>query len=118
MFTDWKKTQPATGTANAQKNNFQKELDYNQFLFDELNELVLKENELEDLDSELQILSNAEEIKNAFNTAVYELKESEQPIVQSIKQMINKLNAFASFQYKFKRIDQTVCKVRRLNWQI
>jgi DNA repair protein RecN (Recombination protein N) len=39
-----------------QQANANKELDYNRFLFDELEELSLKENELEDLDAELKLI--------------------------------------------------------------
>ncbi len=104
LYNDWKQTQHQLGQLIAQKNNFQKELDYNQFLFDELNDINLKENELEDLENELKLLSNAEEIKNALSVAVYELKENEQPIVQILKQLINKLNAFASFNANLKEV--------------
>jgi len=97
LFYEWKQTQQQLELLTTQKNNFQKELDYNQFLFDELNEINLKENELEELDKELEVLNNSEEIKEALNSSVYELKESEQPIVQSIKLLINRLNHFASF---------------------
>jgi DNA repair protein RecN (Recombination protein N) len=97
LFAEWRQTQQQLEQLTTQKNNFQKELDYNQFLFDELSKSNFKENELEELDKELQVLSNAEEIKTALNNTVYELKESEQPIVQTLKQLINKLNAFASF---------------------
>lgn len=104
LYNNWKQTQQQLHQLTTQKNNFQKELDYNQFLFDELNEINLKENELEDLDNELQILNNAEEIKTVLNNSVYELKESEQPIVQTLKQLINKLNAFASFNANLEEI--------------
>ncbi len=104
LFNEWKQTQLQLEQLTSQKNNFQKELDYNQFLFDELNEIDLKENELENLDNELQILNNAEEIKTVLNASVYELKESEHPIVQSLKQLINKLNAFASINKNFEEI--------------
>jgi DNA repair protein RecN (Recombination protein N) len=97
LYREWKQTQHYLEKLQAQKNNFQKELDYNQFLFDELDEADFKENELEELDSELQTLNNAEEIKNALNTSVYELKESDQPIVQLLKQIINRLNTYGSF---------------------
>ncbi len=97
LYNNWKKTQQELERLTTQKNNFQKELDYNQFLFDELNETGFKENELEDLDNELKTLSNAEEIKTVLNAAVNDLKEKEQPIVQSLKQIINKLSAYASF---------------------
>ncbi|HEY2726834.1 MAG TPA: AAA family ATPase, partial [Parafilimonas sp.] len=63
LFNEWKKTQQQLEQLISQKNNFQKELDYNQFLFDELNEINLKENELEELDNELEVLNNSEEIK-------------------------------------------------------
>lgn len=97
LFNDWKKTQQQLEQLTTQKNNFQKELDYNQFLFDELMEAGFKENELEDLDNELKTLSNAEEIKTVLSAAVNDLKEKEQPIVQSLKQIINRLSAYASF---------------------
>lgn len=106
LYNDWKQTQQQLEQLIVQKNNFQKELDYNQFLFDELNEADFKENELEDLDSELQVLNNAEEIKTALNNSVYELKESETPIVQSLKQLISRLNAFASFNVNLNELIQ------------
>ena len=71
LFNEWKKTQQQLEHLLSQKNNFQKELDYNQFLFDELNEAGFKENELEDLDNELKTLSNAEEIKTALTSSVF-----------------------------------------------
>ena len=96
IYKRWRQSETELQKLLSQKNNFQKELDYNQFLFDELNDVSLKENELEDLDAELQVLSNAEEIKNALAAAVYDLKESEQPILQLIKQMITRLHGFSS----------------------
>jgi len=97
LYKEWKQAQQQLEKLLSQKNNFQKELDYNQFLFDELYETGFKENELEELDNELQTLSNAEEIKNALTAAVFDLKESEQPMLQLLKQMVNKLHAFGSF---------------------
>jgi DNA repair protein RecN (Recombination protein N) len=97
LFNEWKKIKQLLEQLSTQKNNFQKELDYNQFLFDELNGISLKENELEELDAELQLLSHAEEIKNALNSSVYELEESDHPVVQTLKQLVSRLNNFASF---------------------
>ena len=68
-------------------------LDYNQFLFDELEEAGLKENELEELDAEIKLLSNAESIKQQLNAIYFELKDSELPIVQQLKSLSNKLHA-------------------------
>lgn len=80
-----------------QKNNFQKELDYHQFLFNELNELDLKNNELEDLDTELKMLSNSEAIKTSLSKAYFDLKESEQPVIPILKQLQNLLQGFAAY---------------------
>ena len=79
------------------KSQFTKEFDYNKFLFDELEKENFSENELEDMDAELQLLSSSEEIKNVLTKINYELQESEQPIVQQLKLLSNQLQAFSSF---------------------
>jgi len=81
-----------------QKSRFNKELDYHQFLFNELDELGLRENELEELDSELKLLSNAEGIKTALTKAYFDLRESEQPVVQQIKNISQQLQPFTGYQ--------------------
>jgi DNA repair protein RecN (Recombination protein N) len=83
-------------------------LDYNQFLFDELNEIDLKENELENLDAELKLLSNAENVKQQLGSIYFELNESEQPVVQQIKSLSNKLQSLTQYhpniENLFKRL--------------
>ena len=80
-----------------QQLNANKELDYHRFLFDELEELSLKENELEDLDAELKLLSNAENIKQQLNGIYFEMKDSEQPIVQQLKVLQHKINGLQTY---------------------
>jgi len=65
-----------------QKASFNKELDYFQFLYDELKEISLKENELEDLDTELQLLSNSEGIKTALDKTYFDIKGNELPVTR------------------------------------
>ncbi|MBV7533423.1 DNA repair protein RecN [Chitinophaga sp. sic0106] len=74
-----------------------KELDYNKFLLDELTEADFKENEIEDLDNELQVLSHAEEIKNNLSRVYFQLKEDEQPVLQQLKQMQSSLQTISAF---------------------
>jgi len=95
-FSNWKVAKKELLEQQQQKASFNKELDYNQFLFDELNELALKENELEELDQELKLLSNAEEIKTTLSKVTFELKESELPVTQLLKQLINQLQAYSA----------------------
>jgi DNA repair protein RecN (Recombination protein N) len=78
-----------------QKAQFEKEFDYHQFQFNELEEAGFKENELEDLDQELKMLSNAEGIKTALTKAYYELEESEDPICRQLKSIIGQLQQYA-----------------------
>ena len=89
-----------------QQTNANKELDYNQFLFDELNEVDLKENELEDLDAELKLLSNAENIKQQLNDVYFELKENEHPILQQLKTLNNKLQLLEQYHNGIEAISQ------------
>jgi len=81
-----------------QKASFNKELDYFQFLYDELKEISLKENELEDLDTELQLLSNSEGIKTALDKTYFDIKGNELPVTSLLKQLINQLQGYSSFQ--------------------
>lgn len=104
QYRQWTQAKKDLQELISEKNNFQKEADYNQFLFDELNDLNLKENELEDLDSELKMLSNSEGIKNALSKVYFELRESEQPLVTNLKQLINQLQTFASYHQDLKTV--------------
>ena len=81
-----------------QKTRFDKEFDYHQFQYNELEEAAFRENELEDLELELKVQSNAEGIRNALGKAYYELEEGEQPIVRQIKSIISGLQQYAEWQ--------------------
>ena len=87
-----------------QKNDFNKESDFHQYQFNELSELNFSENELENLDAELQLLSNAEAIKTSLSEAGFLLLENENPLVQSLKQIANKLDTYRNFHPQIEEI--------------
>ncbi|MBH2005428.1 MAG: DNA repair protein RecN [Sphingobacteriia bacterium] len=87
IFTNWQQLCKEVNTLKEQKAAFVKEADYHQFLFNELEELGLKENELEALEEELKMLSNAENIKGGLNTVVQALNNSDQPLVAQLRQL-------------------------------
>jgi DNA repair protein RecN (Recombination protein N) len=89
-----------------QKAQFEKEFDYHQFQFNELEEAGFKENELEDLEQELKLLTNAEGIKNALAKAYYELEEAEEPIVRQLKNITNQLQQFAELHPELPELVQ------------
>ena len=81
-----------------QRDSANKELDYNKFLLDELEEAAFTDNEIESLDAELKTLSHAEEIKNTLSKAVFQLKEDEQPVLQQLRQLQSSLQGLSGFQ--------------------
>ena len=97
VFNQYTKTKKELQQLQQQQANANTALDYNSFLFEELEEAGLKENELEDLDAELKLLSNAEEVKQQLSAVYFELKDSEEPIVQQLKSLSNKLNTLQQF---------------------
>jgi len=97
VFHQYKKIKKELGVLQAEQAAANAALDYNRFLFDELEEAGFKENELEELDAELKLLSNAENIKQEITGIYYELKESEQPVVQQLKMLYIKLHALEQF---------------------
>jgi DNA repair protein RecN (Recombination protein N) len=97
IFLQWQQAKKKLEELKAQKQQFNKEADYNQFQFKELEEAVFKENELEDIDAELKLLNNSEGIKAALSKTYFDLKESETPVVQQLKVLLNQLNIYSSY---------------------
>lgn len=94
-FFVWQTKQRELQALKDEKTAFLKEFDYNQYLYNELEELDLKENELEIIDEELKVLNNSEDIKAGIQRVYVALNEDEQPIVVQLKQLINQLSAFS-----------------------
>ncbi|MEI6948490.1 DNA repair protein RecN [Paraflavisolibacter sp. H34] len=88
------------------KAQFDKEFDYHQFQFNELDEAGFKENELEETDTELKLLTNAEGIRNALAKAYYDLQESEEPIVRHLKSLLSPLQQYASLHPELPEVVQ------------
>jgi len=96
-FKKWQKQRAELDHLIKQKENFHKEADYHQFIFNELDQLNLQENELEELEAELKMLNNSEGIKTILSKVYFELKENEQPIVQQLKLLCNQLQNVSEY---------------------
>lgn len=97
VFYNWQQTKKECEELKLQKKQFDKEADYNQFQFHELEEAGFRENELEEIDGELKMLSNAEGIKAVLSKVSFDLKESDTPLVQQLKILINQLQTYSSY---------------------
>ncbi|HWR34074.1 MAG TPA: DNA repair protein RecN [Chitinophagaceae bacterium] len=96
IFRQWQQAKKELEELKTQKQQFDKEADYNQFQYKELEEGGFKENEMEDIDGELKLLNNSEGIKAALSKTYFELMESETPLVQQLKIIQNLLNTYSS----------------------
>jgi DNA repair protein RecN (Recombination protein N) len=96
-FTKWQSITKELNHLKTQKNNFVKEADYHQFLFDEIDQLNLSENELEGLEEELKLLSNAENIKSSLDKINAALNDADQPIVVQLKSLYQQLVPFQEY---------------------
>jgi DNA repair protein RecN (Recombination protein N) len=97
VFHQWLICKKELADLENQKINFQKEFDYHHFLFEELEEQSFKENELEDIEAELQLLSHAEGIKAVLSKVNNELESGDQSILPLFKQWVNQLNSISAY---------------------
>lgn len=97
IFLQLQHTKKEMDEMTRQKDQFNKEYDYNKFLFDELDEAKFHSDELEEADAELKLLSNSEGIKAALIKVSYGLQEGEEPMVSNLKSLYNQLQAFSEY---------------------
>ena len=97
QFMEWQQVGQKLHNLELEQAAAQKEQDYNRFLYDELEEAALKENELEQLDDELKLLSNAEAVKADLAGLNYVLSEGENPVIQQLKNVQQKLSGITAY---------------------
>jgi len=101
-FYQWKADSKHLSELIEQKENFDQTVAYKSHLLEELTTLDLQENELEQLELDLKFMENAAEIKAQLAQSIHALEESDQPIVQQIKQIAHNLESIAKFQQDFE----------------
>jgi DNA repair protein RecN (Recombination protein N) len=92
--------------------NFQKEYDYNLFLFEELQKANLQANEQEEMERELQILEGAEDIKTKLTLASELLSRSELAIHDQLRQVCQSLNSIANLSPTFASLAERLESTR------
>ncbi len=101
-FFQWKADTKQLSVLIEQKENFDQTVAYKSHLLEELTALDLQENELEQLEIDLKFMENAAEIKAQLSQSIHALDESDQPIVQQIKQIAHNLESITKFQNDFE----------------
>ena len=97
LFKQWQQAKKEVEQLKEQKQQFDKEADYNRFQYNELEEANFKENELEEIDQELKLMNNSEGIKAALDKVYFELQDGDRPIVQQLKSQVNQLQVYGEY---------------------
>lgn len=95
VFYQWQKEKKELAALEEKQQQLDREADYNRFQFEELEAAGFRENEIEDTEAELKLLSNAAGIRSALEKASYTLQESESPLVPQLKILFNQLSVFS-----------------------
>ena len=80
--------------------------DYEQFLFNELEQANLQADEQETLETELQTLNNAESIKRSLVTSYQLLSDEEASALPMLKEAISQLNAVDKFNPAYADLNE------------
>ena len=83
-----------------------KENDYNKFLFSELDEASLKENEFEEAEIQLKRQSHSEAIKSVLDGICFSLETSDSPMVAQLRSFSQQLEPFRIYHEKFPELLQ------------
>ncbi|RYY61906.1 MAG: DNA repair protein RecN [Chitinophagaceae bacterium] len=94
IYTDLTEARRVLARLEETKAQSAREFDYHQFQYSELEEAAFRDGELEEIDRELKVLTNAEGIKNALGKACYELGEGETPMVRRLRGITSALQPF------------------------
>lgn len=92
VFKQYKSTLQQLQQLKEQQSSARKEFDYNQYLFNELKDADLHENEIEEMEAEIRLMSNAENIKLVLSEIYFQLEGDEEPFGQKIKLMSTRLS--------------------------
>jgi DNA repair protein RecN (Recombination protein N) len=122
VYKHWKSLQHQYQLLVEKNRIIKQELDYHQFLFTELETFNPTQNELEDIESELDILNNSEALKTNLQSALYILKDSEDPLLAQLKHIIQQLEPHAdkirSLNDIKLRIDTTRIELREISSEL
>lgn len=96
-FKDYKKKQQQLRAMQQAADEARSKQDYEQFLFNELEQAALKAGEQESLEAELELLNNAESIKRSLVNSYQLLSEQETAVLPVLKEVIVQLQSIEKF---------------------
>ena len=115
-YTIYKKHKAELHNLEEQERKDKADLDYHQFLFNELQQVQLQDGEQEELEQEQKLLANAESIKSNLMAVVVACDDSEDAVVsrlQSCKSLLAKVADYhSSIGEVYTRFDSCLIELR------
>lgn len=121
-YKDFKKKQKALIELIEEGDKAKADLDYFQFLFDELEQANLAANEQEDLEKELNMLTHAEEIKTNLINASELIKNREQAALPLLQEAYVQLQHLEKYQPEIEelaeRLKSSIIEIKDISSEI
>ncbi len=116
IYRKYVSTKSELARLSAELQQSRRDKDYNQFLFDELENAKLTENEQEELEQELDLLNHTETIKQTFGEVLETADRQDDaavPRLLSAKSQLSKITAYyPQVEELFHRLDSCVIELR------
>jgi DNA repair protein RecN (Recombination protein N) len=111
-LSEYKKNKKALEQAQTKLSESLKEQEYNLFVFNELNQANLKENEQEELETEYEKLNNIESIKEVLSKTLALSDNEIGGVLQNLNEIKSDFSKIASFSNAYKEIHERLSSVQ------
>lgn len=101
IYNEWVQAKAELADLLSKQSRAEAEASYIQFQYQELDEASFRENEIEELEQEVKLLSNAESVQQFLARTTDTLSLGEEPLVNRLKTLLNEWNSFSSFHADF-----------------
>lgn len=122
QLTEFKATVRTLNKLLDQKKSLEEESDYNRFLLEELLSINLKEGMMEELEQEIQALSNIEEIETQFSKSLQIIEEEQMGVQVQLNEVRQSLHRLAGmnthYQELHDRLESLVIELNDLTTEL
>lgn len=122
QFVDFKTVSEKLSAIKLQKENGLKELDYNSFLYNELQQVDLKKLNQQDLEETFETLNNAEAIQDALANANKLLDEDQIGSLQTAKEariVLGRIKEFSkTFEEYWERLNSAILEIEDISNEV
>ncbi len=98
------------------------EQDYLEFVWNELNDLKIENNEVEDWSTELNLLENAQSIKDTLGSSLQSLFNNEQSIISALQTISKEIGTYTALSNEiesiYSRIQSTIEELKDISTEI